>query len=401
MAPAAVRFARAQASTPESATGPDPIDALKSLVALVPGSVANEAVSQGVLFYHADLKAQFDALGVDRTAPDWIEQVPIAQMTIPLALVSPVFQYAMSDELVEAIGFQPLDLDRALETGVPPDNLSLLQGSFDREHLESAWKAAGYASVKLDGDLTMWSKGEDGDLNVQDPVMRIGAGALNNLLLLDDGRTLVISRMGKIVRGVAKQAQSAASGDSMLGMPHVETVIQSLLPATASSIVVSPAMLMPSPQLNVPSAAKEGTPEIVVPGMGGDGPEMPAALMAAFGVEAGVTNTNVSDAGAPATPEALPAGTPADGVKRAQVRLAMASEEDAKQAVDIAAERWKILESPVRMEPYAEVMTLVEASVSTEEATVAAFDFDQGGVGNLWQAVLMNRDLLPFAPGSL
>lgn len=124
---------------------------------------------------------------------------------------------------------------------------------------------------------------------------------------------------------------------------------------------------------------------------------MPAAAMAAFGMEAGFLGQVLDDS----SDLILPGDTPEDEVKRAQVRLAMRSEGDAEAAVEIAAERWETLDSLVNGEPYSELMVLLDAEVSDDEPTVAAFDFDAGAAGNRVFQLATSLDLLPFSPDSL
>lgn len=366
-----------------------PREAIAPLLALVPDSVANEAISSGMLFSHADLGAQFAALGVDRADPAWIDEVPIAEMTMPLALMSVAFQYGLGETFPELFGFHPFDLDRALETGVPPNTLSILQGDLDRERLEAVWEDAGYEAVALEGGRTLWTKGEEGVLDPKDPALRIGAGAMGNLLLLNDA-TLAIARKGAVLRDAARLAEGG-TGASMREMPQVLAAVDALLPTTASSMVIGPAMLLPRPEVTFSGS---GTPSVVVPSGGGHGDALPAVLLASFGIEAGARAVRGADAGSERAADEGP-------VTRAQVRLVMGSAADAAQAVAVVPERWETLESPVSGRPYAELMTLLEAAVLEEEPSVAAFDFDPGVAGNRWSELVMRLDLLPFAPGPL
>ncbi|MGN6033372.1 MAG: hypothetical protein ACTHQE_17100 [Thermomicrobiales bacterium] len=379
----------AQGATPTPAADA-PVSALKAVLSLVPEGIASQASATGLLCSYADLEAQCAALGVDRTDPAWFQQVPIVSVVGPLALASPAFQYGLGDEFVEALGFRPYDLDRALETGASPDTLSIMQGDFDRDRLTAAWKASGFAPVSLDGGRTMWSKGENGELDMSDPVTRFGAGALNNLLLLDD-RTLVISRMGAVVRGVVTQAAGGA-GSSMLAMPHVDAAVSALLPTTASALVVSGSLLQAGPT-NAPRAG--GTPSAEP---GGGAAVLPPVSMASFGVEAGATTATSGEIDS-GTPIPLPGETAIGAVKRAQVRLVMGSGADAATAVAVVPERWARMRSAVTGQPYRELMALIASDVVEDDPTVAAFDFDQGVAGSRWMQIVIRRDLLPFAPG--
>ncbi|MGC4105148.1 MAG: hypothetical protein QM753_02185 [Thermomicrobiales bacterium] len=369
----------ARAARRPKASAGSPREALESLLALVPASVATQAVPGGYLFYHADLQAQFAALGIGRSEPGWQDSVHLA--TLSLALVSPLFRFRRVDVVETTLGFVPMEADRALETGMPPESLSLFQGAFDRERMEAAWEATGYQQVPLDEGGVLWTVGEEGEFDAKHPLAAVSPGAFNNLILLDD-ETLAISRKGVTARAMAQQM--AAGGSSMLDMPHVGEAIRSLLPETASSMLVSGEVLVP-----------RGVPDLTATG---DEPEMPAAAMAIFGVEAGFEGVPV-DTSSETT--VLPGDTPVAEVKRTQARLTMRSAEDAAVAVEVAAERWETLDSLVNGEPYNDLMLLLDAEVSADEPTVAAFDFDQGSAGNRWVNLVSAQDLLPFAPGAM
>ncbi|MGC4192446.1 MAG: hypothetical protein QM589_14955 [Thermomicrobiales bacterium] len=389
-------FASAQDATPTPGDS-GPLSSLMALLSYVPARLAREDVARQILFYHADLKAQFAALGIDRSVADWLDDLPIVETTLPLALATTVFMYAANADFVKALGFQPYDVDRSLETNWSPAGLAILQGGLDRDRLEAAWTASAYTQIPLEGGLTMWSKGENGEMDASDPVARFGAGAFNNLLLLDD-QTLAIARKGEVIRSVATHATVDAYVDaSMAGMPQVRQAVEAMLPDTASSIVVDGSYLALATRVN---RVPPGTTAFPTPAASAEAtPLMPATLVAAFGVEAGATAAAPrDDAG---TPTVLPSETPAENVRRAQIRLVTASEADARQAVDVASERWMTMEAPRNRRPYDELMALLSAEVSATDPTVAAFDFDQGENGGYWINLLVQMNLLPFAPGSL
>ncbi len=55
----------------------------------------------------------------------------------------------------ETIGFDFMDIDRALAYGNPPDNVDILVGEFDLDAIDEAFTARGYTADDF-GDMTIW-----------------------------------------------------------------------------------------------------------------------------------------------------------------------------------------------------------------------------------------------------
>ncbi|MGC4108173.1 MAG: hypothetical protein QM753_17755 [Thermomicrobiales bacterium] len=365
-------------STPASTDTAGPVALLGGLLQLVPASLA-ENTAGGALYYHADLAAQFAACGVDRSAPDWITSTNLYSVTASLALVSAGFQYAVSPDFETALGFQPLNVDRALEIGGPPNALSIYQGGLDRAKLEAAWRATGFQQVALGGGAVLWTLGEEGEIDTNSPIVAFGAGAFNNLLLLDD-QTLLVARMGAVIRSVI----SRAAGDASVGrIAGVQEALAAFSPTVVSSIGLNGSALTRSPR---PGAA--ATP--VVTGA------MPAISLAFFGVEAGARG-EIDATGA--TPVAGAPSGDAGASAKVEVRLVTASRSDAETAAATASTRWETMQSQVTNQPFSALMTLEASGVSAESETVATLDFASGPMPGRWIQLVAMQDLAPFAPG--
>lgn len=367
-------------ATPPATDAAGPVAALTALLQATPASLVTDAAN-GVLFYHADLAAQFAACGVDRTAADWLSGTNLYAVTAALALVSAGFQYGASPDFAAALGFTPLQVDRAVEIGGPPNALSIYQGGLDRVALEAAWAKTGFTQVALDGGRTLWTLGEEGEIDPASPIAQFGAGAFNNLLLLDD-QTLLVSRMGEPVRAAAAHAASGDAAASVLGIAGVPQAIATLSPTVVSTIGLSGRGLAGSPR---PDAA---TP--VAPGA------MPEIAVALFGIEAGARG-EIDATGA--TPAAGSTAEDTGTSAQVEVRLVTASRADAETAATTAASRWGAMRSQVTQQPFAELMTLVSSGVSEVEETVAAIDFASGPTPGRWIQLVAMQDLAPFAPG--
>ncbi|MGC4190016.1 MAG: hypothetical protein QM589_02115 [Thermomicrobiales bacterium] len=384
-ATASVGFMRGQEvlaqGTPAVADASGPVAALRALLQRLPASLTADN-AQAMQVYHADLAAQFAACGVDRSASDWRTTTNLYSVTASLALVSAGFQYGASDDFAQSFGFQPLDVDRALEVGSPPNALSVYQGGFERTALEATWTQTGFKQVSLDGGLVLWTMGEEGEIDPSSPIVQFGAGAFNNLLLLDD-HTLLVARMGKVIRTVAAFASSADESASMLGIAGIQEATAALSPTVVSSIGLDGTLLTASSR---PGAA--ATP--VASGA------MPAISVAVFGIEAGARG-QIDATGA--TPAAATAVDVEGASAKVEVRLVTGSKADAEEAAKVAASRWETMQSQVTQQPYSQLMTLSSAGVSEAEEVVAAIDFESGPMPGRWIQLVAMQDLAPFAPG--
>ena len=356
------------------------------------------SVSSGSLLGGRRAAAQGTPAGADRSAPvealrALLQRVPAAiapmtttnlfSVTAPLALVSAGFQYGASADFASTFGFRPLDVDRALEVGRPPDALSIYQGGLDRAALEAAWSKTGFKQVSLGGGHVLWTLGEDGAIDLSSPVAPFGAGAFNNLLLLDD-QTLLVARKGSVIRAVVSFATGEGAA-SMLDGADVAQAIAALSPGVVSSIGVGGALLAPV------QPGGKATPS---PQAGNE--TMPEVVFAIFGIEAGARGQIASDGSTPvadATPEA------GREPVLVEARLATSSAADAAQAAAVASMRWETMESLVIQQPYSSLMTLVSSGVSPAADTVAALDFDPGATPGRWIQMVAMQDLAPFAPG--
>ncbi|MGN6484899.1 MAG: hypothetical protein ACTHMX_10895 [Thermomicrobiales bacterium] len=359
-----------------------PVAALETVLQAIPASLVTDGAN-GVLFYHADLAAQFAACGVDRSAADWITGTNLYAVTASLALVSAGFQYGASPDFAAALGFSPLEVDRAVEVGGPPNALSLYQGGLDRARLEAAWTATGFKQVPLEGGRVLWTLGEQGEIDPASPIAAFGAGAFNNLLLLDD-QTLLVARMGAVIRDTVAHAASGNAGSSLVGVPGVQQAIASLTPTVVSTIGLTGAALSASPR---PDGAATPVPAGV----------MPAISVAVVGIEAGARGEIDATGATPATATATTEG--AGSSARVEVRLVTGSRADAETAAATASSRWQTMQSQVTQQPFSELMTLDSAGVAANEETVAAIDFASGPMPGRWIQLVAMQDLAPFAPG--
>ncbi len=392
-------FAQTPDAGPVATPGASPVvtgvgGKLASLLELIPAFQGGAA--QGVLFYYADLETQLKALGIAQDGTP--KGADLFTAAAPLALASQAFQFGLLPEFSEAFGFSPFDTHRSLYTGSPPADVSLFQGGLDRERLVSAWKKSGYAQKKTDEGMDFWTIGEEGKIDVSTATGRMGVGAFNNAVILDDG-TLVFARFATVIKGIAKQ--SVNGGTSLADQPGISQAITTLSDRMVSAIGVAGSFASVSDALrSVQKNGKSPTTSVFAESDDAVG-KMPRVDVMVFAVEAGV-RTARSDGDA--TPEATvtnssPQASPVAGGDSAplvEARLHTASAKDAAQAAKVVAWRWDHMDSLITGAPYRSLMKRVSAEVANGDETVAAIDFDPGLAGGRWLQMINGRDLLPF-----
>jgi hypothetical protein len=122
-------------------------------------------------------------------------------------------EYLLSDDLRGFYGFDLFNVDRFLEAGMPPNEVSVIEFSFDEAQIADALTATGYEAAPLDTGGTLYKILEDYqiDLPGSTGLPRIGTlGRLNRIALLDG--QLVITRATDTVTGsLAAQMGDAPS----------------------------------------------------------------------------------------------------------------------------------------------------------------------------------------------
>ncbi len=71
------------------------------------------------------------------------------------------YLFAVGEEWEETVGFDFMDIDRALAFGTPPTNFDVLIGDFDLDAIAEAHTVRNYTSQPF-GDMTIWCGGEVG-----------------------------------------------------------------------------------------------------------------------------------------------------------------------------------------------------------------------------------------------
>jgi hypothetical protein len=351
------------------------LEILTDILQQLPGSLAVDE-DPPIAFTYADLAAQLDALDI---APSMAGQGAItteivnAIPPLPLGQID-AFLYSLDAEFTSAIGFDPMAVAQALQTGFGPTRTALFRGGFDPASIHRAWEASGYEATKTSTGQTAWSSGPNGEFSPTDPLQRRTVGSMNNALVLDD-EWLVFTRTFDQLDAIATFA-AATTEDSLFAVAGVRDAIAMLNEKTVSAVALHGSML--TPDLTFPLGSS--LPEDLVAADEETGP-LPAAALLMMAVTGGVRAYSQEE----------DASVLADVV--VQARLAMDSPSDAEAAAEIVPSRWETLDSPVSKVPYTRML---EVAQTESIGTIAGIDFSITGPPPFWYRFIDQRDWLPF-----
>jgi hypothetical protein len=375
-------FATPTAEAPPSATADSPLQALLDLVPLAAVATTNDT---GTPWSYVNLAAQFDALGMQHgpAGPDF-ENEPVANATFAFGASNSVFSFVMVEELIAAIGFQPLGMNQVLYAGAPGSQIELFRGNFDAGALVDAWTAAGYQPVETASGIPAWSSGPDGEFSPDHPVQRYLVGSMNNLAIVDD--VLIATSRMPILESVLSFHQDG--GESLMADPATGSLVATLPETVASAIALQPTALASTPFDLEEGALQEDELAAIAAEFG----PMPPIQGVIAAVNAGAMLID-SDWG----PNGTPVATPRPDAGTAEFRLQLGTAEEAEQARVVFTERWQRLNSLVSGAlPYAEIMELSQSSTVDD---IVELSFRLLRSPNSWIQMIMTRDVLPFVPG--
>jgi hypothetical protein len=113
-----------------------------------------------------------------------------------------------------AYGFDLFNLDRFLTAGQPPNQITVLEYSFDDSQIAGALTQTGYTAEALDTGGTLYSFGADSETHMDADLPSAGKiGALNRIALLD-GQALIARRTDLITAALeTQQGQTPSLAD--------------------------------------------------------------------------------------------------------------------------------------------------------------------------------------------
>jgi hypothetical protein len=382
---------RASAQTPEAspvARGgnymADARDRLRDLLSFVPVTALGGPDPAAQLFDWVDYDAQFAGFGI--TDP-YDEESDLVSSTVPLYTSDPLIQYFLVPELPELVGFRPLDVHQALVAGNPPDRLVIYRGGIDTASLPERWEAFGYERKSGDaGDY--WTIGEEGDMDLQNPLQRMVFSNFNNVAILDEATIAYTSSSARLQ---VVMALAAGDGEAATADPELDVLIEAM-PSDAVNVLALPGETFLATSIVPENPGMDSfttVQELLAESDDAVGP-MPELRMALCGVTAGI--------GAPR--QAEDGGTPvAQGNPDAQAFMMFlaGSEEEAEAAAQVAYWRLENMQSPTTGEIYSERFipaTTVDQAV--EDDLMVVWFSGWPAFSGAWKQMIVSRDSWPF-----
>jgi hypothetical protein len=302
------------------------------------------------------------------------------------------------------VGFDFIDIDRAIAFGSPPSNGTVLLGDFDPAAIETAYAARGYTSEPVDDHELLCSvagcdTGLDVDLANRDPSVPFGGRLGREEPLVVSDREVLSS--ADIATIEVMLAMAARDMPAMADDPAFRAVAT----APADDLTIIQATLLP------PAAILVGADVTSVIGERAT-PEQVEAILAELDA--------LEPLPAPFAVAIVDGATETEQV--VTIALAYADEDQAGQAADVVSERLRTLRSLVRDEAFGALLdgrgvtgitTRVEppgdgssaAGVIEVRAPLAADEPDESGrlrtsslLYRLFVGLIHTRDLLWLAP---
>lgn len=361
---------------------------LLSLLELVPADALGGPDPNSWLFTWLDLHTHLTALG----SPDlYAETTHTHAILAPLVSDDPLFQKALDEEARDIFGFSVFDVHQVLVAGVAPDQLTYYAGGLPVADLPSAWEAAGYERKTGDSG-EYWTIGENGEVSLDTPVGSIGAGRLNNAVILNDA---VVVFAGTASRLQQVQALATGGGESAADLEDLDALIDTM-PLDAVNVIPLRGTGLEAQSItpeNPGAEPNQTTIDVLAESDEVAGP-MPVIEMALFGITAGVVAPLAArDVG---TPAATPVVLQSVADARFFVHLLTGSAADAVIAAGVVAWRIEHMISPVGGYPYSERLTPEFSSQDAAEGEVASLTFTSPYTLAAWYEMLTIQDLWPF-----
>ncbi len=342
---------------------------LPALLNQAPDLLAEGSLPLNDIARYSDITGWVASLGLPvPSSPAEAANGPWADALDDLALPASLREFGLDPLWKQTYGFDLTQVQQVLVVGQAPDVVVLIRGDFDLDVLMAAWVASGYQPVEVEGE-TVWTLSPGDGIDLSAPESRLSLGALNNLVVLDDGTLATssrLSRLGTVLQVEHGDADSLADNDDIAPLLSPDSGVDALDSAILSrgTLLQAPPGTQPAygtPVVDSQTASPVALPEDpVIPEMG----EVAVVL-------AGV-------------------GATVDGVAPFTLRLVLEDDEVAVATAAMVEQRLATNASSVDGQPYTAVLGTTNVSVADRVVRVDApnppDDFS-------WLRLISDRDL--------
>lgn len=342
---------------------------LPAMLEMAPDRLSDNSLPLNDVARYSDISGWMDANGI--ADPESLDDPAIVEWEAQLdalALPASIREFGLDPIWLRTYGYDLTQVDQVLVIGQAPDFVMIMRGDFDPAALQAAWVASGYQAVEIEG-MTAWSLYPGDGIDLSAPESRPAMGAMNNVILLEDG-TLVAAarseRLGSVLRVVNGDAPSLAEHDDVAALLQPGTGVDTLVTAVLSKGSLLQANPDALPEIATPAP---GTPEPAEPGTPEAGEELRVGEVAL--VLIGIW-------------------PPDDGQVSMSVRMVMDDPATATESAQVVQQRLRHSISTVTGGPYADRFSQPVVSVSDGVVTVHV-RLEQGP--EEWLDALSSRDL--------
>ena len=156
-----------------------------------------------------------------------------------LAVPSGAFMYALDEEFVDAIGFQPWGVDQTLVVGELPMPSPCSAAPSTSGASKRPGTRSGYDRKATEAGDPVWSINEENDVDFEHPIGRAVFSTFNNLAVLD-GEVLVCAATMTMLEDAIATRQSGEG--SLASDPDLTTALQTMPPTMVSAIAAGPVL---------------------------------------------------------------------------------------------------------------------------------------------------------------
>ncbi len=248
-----------RAQTPE-AQPTSANDALLDIAKAIPlSSISTNAEEGRELLTFADFAWRLESVGADLTSLSDDAAVDIwVDATLPLPPGDLLMASFRTDDALGLFGWQTLDIERCGSVMSSSNTLTVLQGRFQPDTLDAAWRAQGYEMLDING-VPVASLSAEAEVDLASEIGLLALSKANNVALIDD--TLLI--YASTLAGLSAMIDAYNGATESLGAyPLLQTTLGSLPDRLSGAIVLPPGAFVAA---NLPFEMGENSVEITEP----------------------------------------------------------------------------------------------------------------------------------------
>jgi hypothetical protein len=245
-----------------------PVGSLPQLLQMAPDLLAEGSLPLNDIASYSDIAGWMSAGGIE--IPGSLSGAgtgEFASALVDLDLPASLREFGLDPRWPQTYGFDLTQVSQVLVVGQAPDVVLLMRGDFDPDALMAAWVASGYQPVELEGE-TIWTLAPGDGIDLTAPESRLSLGALNNLIVLEDGTLAAsarMSRLGAVIRVGHGDAASLAENREIAPLLTPDTGIDTFVSAMLARGTLLQALPGAEPPVGTPVLSPAQSSPVAAP----------------------------------------------------------------------------------------------------------------------------------------